>query len=416
MSIQISIVLASLSLLSGVGRCGVAMDQRPTHEPFISMGESVTPHAEISRPREWTLLCCGVDTLDLSLSVDWPETWPELRHRLELAKSSAQCRNKPIPFHDSPSEVCRVYPTGKPPNYRYHLETPECHLFVGDSQFSDRWSNVYASIRARTLWSKGLERSVASVVALIGSLDPEARVCKVKPSRCDLCADFQIPDGLPFELFRDCGVPKRLKTNPHFSGEVLETYYIGSRKASMRARVYDKSKEVVAHRKFWLADLWGEENLSGVWRVEFQFRRTLLHQFGIDSVEDLRLKLGGLWKHLTHKFYSLRVLDNPNVSRRSVHPWWRAVQDCVSRFGPSVELDRKLESDSKAGSEFYLARGSSALVGFAAAFGYHDLGCAVDEFAGAVKRRWTQEEFEEARMMKSIEMGKVFERVGGSHG
>lgn len=413
MSIQVVVFLYALF---GMSHSEAVMANEGTHDAAISMGESVTPHAEISQPREWRLLCCGVDTLDLALSVDWSETWPTLRSELELGKATAQCRNKPALLRDSAFGPCLAYPTGKPPNYRYHLEAPELHLFVGDSQTGERWSNVYASIKAKTLWANGLERSVANTLALIGLLDADVYIGKIKPSRCDLCTDFHIPGGLSFDLFQECGVPKRLKTNPHFNSAVLETYYIGSRKAPMRVRIYDKSKEMVAHRKFWLVDLWGGENLPDVWRIEFQLRRTALHQFGIDSLEDLQPKLGGVWEHLTHKFYSLRLLDNLNVSRRTVHPWWQAVQDCADRFGLVSQVERKLGSDDKAGSEYYISRGASALVGFAAAFGYHDLDSAVDEFSGALKRRWNQEDFEEARTAKTIEMGKVFERIGGRYG
>jgi hypothetical protein len=328
----------------------------------------------------------------------------------------AQSYNKPILFTETDLGPCSIYPTGKPPNYAFHLRTCDLHLFIADCVSGERWSNVYASIGAKALWLLGATTSVARTKALISFLGGCILVDGVKPSRCDLCADFHIPGGLSLELFLSLGVPKRLKTNAHLNGGTCETYYIGAKNATIRSRIYDKSKEVLLHNKFWIQDLWGVAESKDVWRVEFQLRRPALRQYGIHSFPKLMSNLCGLWENLTSKFYSLRLLDNPNVSRRTIHPFWKAVQGCARLFGPAVDITRDFTSGDKAGSEFYISRGSWAFLSFAACYGYADLDTALHEFCRNIRHYWSDRDFEEERKMKTIEMGKIFERFGGCYG
>jgi hypothetical protein len=377
------------------------------------MGELVTPHAEISGPRQWRFLACGVDTLDLALNVDWSKEWIELSRRLRRVKAMAQQENKPIPFPDSPF---LVYPTGKSPNYAYHLEDPDAHLFVADMKSGDRCSNVYASVKSKKLWSNGIRAAGAGVVAMVNALDPVASITAVKPSRCDLCADFHVPGGLRLDFLRACGVPDRLKTNAHMKGNVLETYYVGASAASVRARIYNKSLEIQVSRKFWLYDVWGEQGLSDVWRCEFQIRRTALRQYQVNTLSDLERTVAGIWQNLTNKFYSLRLLDNPNVTRRTVHPWWADVQGCAFRFGLIATATRDLTAANPAALQFYVTRAANCFLGFAALTDAHDPDEGLRDFTSAIKSHWEERNFSKALTAKRIEQGEAVEGIDDSCG
>lgn len=392
------------------------MKHEANHNLPESMGASVTPHAVISPPDTWKYLACGVDTLDLALTVDWSESWETLSDALRHGREVARVKDKPVPFSDTELGPCQIYPFGKRPNYAYRLEVGALLLFVGDAISGEKWPNVYASIRAKTLWLRGVKESVRQVEALIRGLGGAVSLGGIKPSRCDLCADFHIPGGLSVDLLRQYGVSRTQKTNVYMDGDALETFYLGSRKGPLQVRIYDKSKEVLKSRKFWMFDVYEEEHLQDIWRIEFQLRRTTLKQFGVYSVDDLVCKLGGIWKNLTHKFYSMRLHDNPNVSRRTALPLWQAVQGCAEKFGPAVEIGRNLTAGNKAGSDFYITRGANALLSHAAIMGHYDLRRAADEYARAMVFHWSQRDFEAARVAKTIEMGKLFERIGGSYG
>ena len=81
-------------------------------------------------------------------------------------------------------------------------------------------------------------------------------------------------------------------------------------------------------------------NCEGVWRVEFQLRRPALKEFGVDGLETLESKLPGIWQHLTTEWVSLRIADDSNTSRQSVHPWWQAVQECAGKLGEITPVTR----------------------------------------------------------------------------
>jgi hypothetical protein len=347
-----------------------------------------------------------VDTLDLAGYVDWGGAWSTLKKKLDDGKWRAQQCDKPVVLQDSSCGPCLILPGGKPPMYRYHLQTLLHHVYVGISSKGEpgKTPNVYVSILSRTLWERGVSKAVALVKQLIES-DLGGSVVALVPSRVDLCADFLMPGGLPLGLLRDFGVPEDIMTCDIMQGAEMETYYIGSPGASIRARVYNKSKEVVKHFKEWFKEIWKVDSLENVFRVEFQLRRQAVKAYGVNSVDELLKGLGGMWVDLSTRWYCLRLHDDSNTSRRSFHPFWLLVQACAEKFGPVVEMRRVLKPSGKADPEFFIVRGATQLLGFAAASGLPDLYEACSEFVDAIRLRWTPEDFFEAYTVKSVENG-----------
>jgi hypothetical protein len=97
--------------------------------------------------------------------------------------------------------------------------------------------------------------------------------------------------------------------------------YIGGKDSDLLCRIYDKAKEAGTTGKEWFLKLWKLDQLLDIWRIEFQLRRSVLKQFGIDTLEDLIQRSGGVWAELTSSWLSFRLHDNPNTARRSIHPW-----------------------------------------------------------------------------------------------
>jgi hypothetical protein len=90
----------------------------------------------------------------------------------------------------------------------------------------------------------------------------------------------------------------------------------------------------------------------------------VLKELHIDSVEALYKNLAGLWKFIT-EWASLRLRDNENTTRRTVHPLWALVQSAAGILGdPSLEL-RHIPSDATAPVSWYVAHIAGCLVGFA---------------------------------------------------
>ncbi len=290
--------------------------------------------------------------------------------------------------------------------YRYHLQLRDMHVFVAHGQHSVHYPNVFVSLNSKAIWGQGLKKSVDNAYDLVHELG--GKIEDAKPSRLDLCADYHIPDGLTYDFLKGHGVPENIKTAFIGFGGKLETYYIGSKGSAIRARTYDKGKEIEKSRKLWFKDIWGVDSSEDVWRLEFQLRRVALKQYNIHSLEDLYQNLGGLWSNLTHNFYSLRLRNDKNISRCDFHPWWLDVQSIADKFGPVTKISRNLERGNPADWNFYLKRGASSLLGFAANMGLPEIEEAVNRYADYILSHWRNKDWEEAYTVKSVEVDGPF--------
>ncbi len=362
---------------------------------------SVTRLAQITKGSSKPVpLACGVDTLDLGLYITWGRRWDDLMSLLDLAKEQAAGTDG-IPLVDG---TFLMLPGGKPPAYRWHLQWPEFHLYLGRSpEPQQKTPNGYASINAKTLWSMGVPGAVEFVSRRIKMLEGELQ--SIKPSRCDLAADFRLSGPLELPFLLDHRVPQHVQHSHNMTGSSLETFYHGAKKSPIQLRIYDKALEVFkGGTKLWFYDLWGATPADQVWRVEYQLRRESLKQFGINTVEDLIEKSGGLWQYLTEDWFSLRERDDSNTSRRTVLPWWEVVQSCAEQFGPSMKLYRSLETVG-ADSAWYVSHCAGCLVGYAA----RERLMSFEEAAASIMRRMStyfeQHDFQSKLSVKSIQLG-----------
>lgn len=109
-----------------------------------SMAEPVTRHAEISGGDGgiFRFLLCGIDTLDLGLYVAWDRSWNASLRALDSLKVKAQ-KEKNLILKMPSGKSFNFYPGGKGSNYRFHLEFPAYHLFIGKSATGEKSPNVY---------------------------------------------------------------------------------------------------------------------------------------------------------------------------------------------------------------------------------------------------------------------------------
>lgn len=361
---------------------------------------SVTRHVPFTSPVEWKVLACGIDSLDIGLQVRWGKLWDEFSARLEEGKNLAVGTNG-LPSRDG---RFLILPSGKPPNYRWHLQFPGFHLYIGRSpEPHEKTPNVYASINSQTLWQSSIGEAVALVQREIESFG--GVVVQLKPSRCDLAADFLIPNGLSYDFLNYLRVPCHFKQSCNSTGDRLETFYYGAKSSPIQLRIYDKALEVQKKgTKFWFLDVWQLAECKGVWRVEFQLRRSLLKSFSINTVPELISGLNGLWTHLTHDWFSLRLLDDTNTTRRTVHPWWQDVQSCADRFGTFRPLIRNTERQT-ASVDWYVAHIAGCFVGLAARLQVNDCNTAIQALAAELRRYFAVHSFRGKYTVQSIKLG-----------
>jgi hypothetical protein len=139
--------------------------------------------------------------------------------------------------------------------------------------------------------------------------------------------------------------------------------------------------------------------------VEFQLRREVLRELGVECFDDLHVRANGIWRYLTDEWLSLRVKDNPNVSRRSVHPVWAILQAAATNFGPALEVERKYRKGGTAAAEWYVSHGAGCLAGFAVREGIDDFESALGLFAAKMREYWQTRSFADRFEVERIKLG-----------
>lgn len=393
------------------GFTGCAGIPAETEEGAAAMASSVTRHLQNPHFEDFQFLVHGIDSLDLGLYIQWNYRWIDIKALLDTKKQDAMISNGVL--DQTPHERQFIHlPSGKPPNYRYHLQFAEYHLYLAIAETPGGSPNAYLSINSEALWKYGLPCILETIEVDLHHYG--GTIERIQPSRIDLCADYRIPSGLTLPFLENHRVSRAKETTFHLRRDVLETYYVGSPSAPIRLRLYDKGKEIISKgTKYWFTDIWNNDDITDVWRVEFQLRRPALRQFGINNMEELWQKIGGVWLYLTDEWVSLRSQDNNRTARRSVLPWWEHVQRAGNDFGAAV-AQRRHTSDSIASVEWYVSHISGCLPSFAARLNINNRDEAITTLIEHIDGYWKQKDYENEFNKRTIRLGQLNSNDGGA--
>jgi len=109
----------------------------------------------------------------------------------------------------------------------------------------------------------------------------------------------------------------------------LSGLVFGKRGGALLCRIYDKSRECRDKGHDWWPDVWGSayDPERKVMRVEFEFSRSGLTEFGVDTPSDALTRAGDLWAYATGSWLSLRVpTDDDTHSRWPLDDRWKLIQ------------------------------------------------------------------------------------------
>lgn len=217
---------------------------------------------------------------------------------------------------------------------------------------------VKIELRSRFLWHKGWDLAMLWADAWVNQW---ASVVDMSIARLDLAVDM--PEVLPkLDMIKHVVTRARAKTvyqtiedgykdnSESFTVGVKHTGYRFGRGGPLVARIYDKDAEIEHSGKAWMHDIWAANGWDGetpVTRVEFQLRRDVLKEMGIETVEAVRARMGDLWRYLSNDW--LRLVEyrraDTNRDRWPVRPFWRRVMKAWPLFGEMVdriERDRQV--------------------------------------------------------------------------
>jgi hypothetical protein len=318
----------------------------------------------------------GVDTLVLNaFYIDERgkplkcELEPSLRSKLDEWKRTAQEVHEECPtslvfngaaLHMSPNGVGQG-------QWPWMLKTKDITLYVSGGH----WNGI-ASVRfsSQYLWScQGIIDAIMCAQIFLDDLFKQEIFLQV--SSIDLCVDVAGWEDVErldrVQNFVSRSRKRMVRDESEWVAEVKSREYsVGFARtgfdfsrgkhgsSSLSCRMYNKSRELEQSGKEWFLDLWRAHGWSEedgrVWRVEFSFKREVLHElqqentsrevafWGIEDAYELPDRLPVLWAYATGQVDGgpdgvpdgwLRCVvpnGDKNRSRWTTHPVWQLIQ------------------------------------------------------------------------------------------
>ena len=255
---------------------------------------------------------------------------------ISVAKQRAQDQEQAVPF-DLGGVTALVAPGGFG-RYTYRIETP--HGLIGLTT-SRSLPPIRVQPLAEHLHAVGPMASLAWFGGVVGSFTSDLYL---SVSRVDVFSDWHGLELRAKDRHRFVGRATRVDT--HESAGALTGLEFGRRTTkTIVARIYDKSADMKRKGSLWWREKWGAayDPARQVMRLEFEFGRKGLQQYGVDSARQAIASAPALYRAATADWLSLRVpTADQTKSRWPVDPVWTRVQS-ASFAAESVGLDRVLE-------------------------------------------------------------------------
>jgi hypothetical protein len=306
-------------------------------------------------------LASGIDSLYMSGTGD---VSPALLRDLDLARGRAQELDAPVPLDLAGSTVLvQPGPWGR---YRYRLQHE--HGLVG---LTDKRSIPPLRIQptAGYLRAVGADRAVDYFTSMGNEF---THSLYLSASRVDLFVDTQGWDLTADDRRRFVTRASKRRTNE--DADAFTGLEFGRRTTkTVLARIYDKTIDSALKGTDWWHEVWGSawDQTSRVLRVEVEFGREGLNQYGVRSVNDALDKVGSLWAAATSDWITFRTpTDDQTKSRWPIAPEWKQIQ-AASLAQNAIGLERLRAGRQKGSLRTILPM----LVGYLASGGAH-LHCA----------------------------------------
>lgn len=323
------------------------------------------------------LLRFGVDSLYLSYQ---GEIFSEVQDRLIKLKQLAQhpeADQQALAQFSIAGHIFEVKDKGSSV-FPYVLEDGAFRIQL--SRASKRLPMAYVKLSSRYLSSvtpKEAEEHLRGILNELGTLTDSAHV-----SRLDLCADFVSNENME-SWGREAWVTRGKSIAAYAVAEQFTGWTVGLG-GVIACRLYNKLLEIFESGRADLLPLWavgGWNSGEPIWRVEFQFRREVLAQHGLVSLDSVLANLNGLWSYASTEWLRLTI-PNPDDQTRSrwpVHPLWGYLSsvDWETDGGP---LARSFKATRLPDDKRIFALGASSIASYMAKHGITDYGDGLDRY------------------------------------
>jgi len=326
------------------------------------------------------LLRFGVDSLYLSYQ---GEIFPEVQDRLIKLKQLAQnpeADQQALAQFSIAGHIFEVKDKGSSV-FPYVLEDGAFRIQL--SRASKRLPMAYVKLSSRYLSSvtpKEAETHLRAILNELGTLTDTAHV-----SRLDLCADFISNENME-SWGREAWVTRGKSIAAYAVNEQFTGWTVGLG-GVIACRLYNKLLEMIESGRTDLPPLWQAAGWQGgtIWRVEFQFRREVLAQHDLISLDSVLANLNGLWSYAATEWLRLTI-PNPDDQTRSrwpLHPLWGYLSsiDWETDGGP---LARSFKATRLPEDKRIFSLGASSIASYMAKHGITDYGDGLDRFLFAL--------------------------------
>jgi hypothetical protein len=239
--------------------------------------------------------------------------------------------------------------------YAYRLTCKDFTVLIADMPVHDN-PPVKVQFSSGYLWSYGYKQAY-DLFSDWFQASTGLKISGTRISRLDICVDT---DECSFNQSDILGVVTYSKSKTlHYVSDVDDVNYSGrsftgltiGRGKSILCRIYDKTREIQKSGKDWFKDIWQKNEWneeSPVWRVEFQLRRNVLKEFGINSVEDTFSSIDSLWKYLTTQWLQIKNPDkNQKVTYWKNKKKWQIIQSAVDYDVPVIARSKVKKGNLK---------------------------------------------------------------------
>jgi hypothetical protein len=304
-------------------------------------------------------LASGIDALYCSGRADLPAEFLKL---LDGAKDEAQTTGveAEIVLGGFTFRV-QGYGMGR---YPYRLDHEHGIIAVTDSE---KLPAVKIQPRASFLHGVGARVAIDWFRTI---LEGEVGSVQLTCSRLDLHSDWQgwRLDGDDRSRFV-CRAATRVL---YEDGGSFTGFVFGKRKTgTIAARIYDKTAEVQAKGNAYWEEIWGASRTEDmpVLRVEFEFGRQGLSEYGINSPYEAIEAASGLWVVATEWLSFRTPGDDATKARWPIAPEWQAVRRSTLAEAP-CGLKRVYEGIERGNAKRIVPNLVGYLVSYAAIFGF----------------------------------------------
>ena len=320
----------------------------------------------------------GIDSLYLS----FPGTlFESIQRELDVLKSSAQTAE-----HEDRASA--IYILGEHQfmvsdkgtrRFRFVLTDYAYRIEISGAD-SKQLPLAHIQIRSEYLSLHGPEFCVKELhdcLGILGQLESTEVV-----SRADLFVDV-VSDTSLNEIDEDAFVTRARYKQTHRLSRLVTGYSI-SPKANLSARLYDKIEELKVSGKEYLTHYWKTKGWvppQTVLRLEFQLRRSILGEHGIQTLSDLLSKRGALWRYCTTQWLRLTLPSDKDKtqSRWPLHPLWELFSNVEWDFDTQT-ISFPLRTYLAPSDQRLFVHGLSPITSYMAREGITDVSDAINQY------------------------------------